>query len=57
MNADTDLLVFDSRPETEHGRISISASASHLIEIATAPVLVLPRGVSLSFARSGAGVV
>ena len=56
VNDATDMLVFDSRPETEPGRTSLSASASHLIEISTAPVLVLPRGVALSFARSGAGV-
>jgi len=56
VNESTDMLVFDSRPESERGRTSMSASASHLLEIATAPVLVLPRGVALSFARSGAGV-
>ncbi|HEX7609798.1 MAG TPA: universal stress protein [Solirubrobacteraceae bacterium] len=53
----TDLLVIDSRPEAEAGRVGITASASHLIEIATCPVLVLPRGVALTFgARSAAGV-
>jgi hypothetical protein len=44
--------VIDSRPEAEPGRVAISASASHLIEIATCPVLVLPRGAALSFART-----
>ncbi len=46
-----DLLVIDSRKEAALGRVSISASASHLIEIATCPVLVTPRGVALSFGR------
>jgi nucleotide-binding universal stress UspA family protein len=50
---DTDLLVIDSRPEAGQGRIALSASATHLIEIATSAVLVLPRGVKLTF---GAGV-
>ncbi len=48
-NEDTDLLVIDSRPEVEAGRVSISSSAAHLIEIATCPVLVLPRGARLPF--------
>ena len=51
----TDLLVVDSRPEVERGRISISASAAHLVEIATCSVLVVPRGVTLSFGRTTAG--
>jgi nucleotide-binding universal stress UspA family protein len=49
---DTGLLVIDSRPEVEVGRVGISSSASHLIEIATCPVLVLPRGGRLQFGRS-----
>jgi len=48
-NEETDLLVIDSRPEVEPGRVSISSSAAHLIEIATCPVLVLPRGARLPF--------
>jgi hypothetical protein len=44
-----DLLVIDSRPDAERGRVSLSSSAVHLIEIATCPVLVLPCGVSLQF--------
>jgi len=55
-NDETGLLVIDSRPEAESGRIAITSSASHLIEIATAPVLVLPRGVRLQFGRTSAGV-
>jgi nucleotide-binding universal stress UspA family protein len=50
-NDDAGLLVVDSRPEAEQGRVGISASAAHLVEIATSPVLVLPRGVALSFGR------
>ncbi len=45
-----DLLVIGSRPEAQNGRVSLSASAEHLIEsLTTCPVLVVPRGVSLSF--------
>jgi nucleotide-binding universal stress UspA family protein len=51
-NEQADLLVIDSRPEVEQGRVGISSSASHLIEIATCPVLVLPRGARLPFGRS-----
>jgi nucleotide-binding universal stress UspA family protein len=51
-----DLLVIDSRPEAEPGRISLSSSAAHLIEIATCPVLVVPRGGVLQFARPQAAV-
>jgi nucleotide-binding universal stress UspA family protein len=51
-NDEADLLVIDSRPEAEQGRVSFSASAAHLIEIATCPVLVLPRDVTLQFART-----
>jgi nucleotide-binding universal stress UspA family protein len=56
-NQDADLLVIDSRPEAEQGRVSISSSASHLIEIATCSVLVVPRGVTMSFAKTTAGAV
>jgi len=48
-NEQADLLVIDSRPEVEQGRVGISSSAAHLIEIATCPVLVTPRGVTLQF--------
>ena len=47
----TDLLVIDSRKDAANGRVSISSSAAHLIEIATCPVLVTPRGAALSFGR------
>lgn len=47
-----DLLVIGSRPETEQGQVAISAAAENLIEgVARCPVLVLPRGTQLSFAR------
>ena len=46
----------DSRAGGRAGRVSLSSSAAHLIEIATCPVLVLPRGVELAFAGAAAGV-
>jgi nucleotide-binding universal stress UspA family protein len=55
-NDDADLLVIDSRPEAEVGRISISSSAAHLVEIATCSVLVVPRGVTLSFGQAVAAI-
>jgi nucleotide-binding universal stress UspA family protein len=51
LNDEADLLIVDSRPETAPGRISMSSSVAHLIEIATCPVLVVCRGVSLPFAK------
>jgi nucleotide-binding universal stress UspA family protein len=48
-NSDADLLVVDSRAEAQQGSVSLSSSAAHLIEIATCPVLVVPRGVTLPF--------
>ena len=53
-NEETDLMVFDSRPVAAPGRVLVSSSAMHLIEIATCPVLVLPRDVTLAFGRSPA---
>lgn len=50
---DTGLLVIDSRTEAQPGRVSLNASAAHLIETVTSPVLVLPRGVSLKFDSAG----
>jgi nucleotide-binding universal stress UspA family protein len=47
-----DLLVIDSRPEAQPGHVALSASAEHLIEIATSSVLVVPRGVVLPFGRA-----
>jgi nucleotide-binding universal stress UspA family protein len=56
-NDDADLLVIDSRPEAEPGRVSLSASAAHLVEIAGCSVLVLPRGAVVAFGqRTGQAV-
>jgi nucleotide-binding universal stress UspA family protein len=55
-NDSTDVLVFDSRPDAEPGRISLSSSAAHLIEIARSSVLVVPRGVPLAFERPAVAV-
>jgi nucleotide-binding universal stress UspA family protein len=52
VNKDVNLLVIDSRPEAQDGRVGVSSSAARLIEIATYPVLVLPRGSQLQFGRS-----
>jgi hypothetical protein len=52
----SDLLVFDSRPDAEPGRISLSSSAVHLMEVARSSILVLPRGVALQFARAASPV-
>jgi hypothetical protein len=49
---EADLLVIDSRPEGQPGHIALTASAEHLIEIATSSVLVVPRGVVLPFGRA-----
>ena len=51
-----DLLVIDSRSDATPGRVSLSSSASRLIEIATCPVLVVPAGTALSFDRAQAAV-
>ncbi len=45
-----DLLVVGSRREAPEGRVLITARSAAAIENATAPVLVLARGVSLRFA-------
>jgi nucleotide-binding universal stress UspA family protein len=50
-NEAADLLIVDSRPDVEPGRVSISSSATRLIETATSPVLVLARGGKLAFGR------
>ncbi len=55
-NDEAGLLVVDSRPEAERGRVAISASAAHVVEIARCPVLVLPRGVAIEFGRARAAV-
>jgi nucleotide-binding universal stress UspA family protein len=50
-NDEAGLLVVDSRPDAEQGRVSISASAAHLVEIATCSVLVLARGSAVPFGQ------
>jgi nucleotide-binding universal stress UspA family protein len=47
--ADADLMVVGSKPGTVTGRVTISAAADYLIELARCPVLVLPRGVAVAF--------
>jgi nucleotide-binding universal stress UspA family protein len=49
---EADLLVIDSRPEAQPGHVALSASAEHLVEIATSSVLVVPRGVVVPFGRA-----
>ncbi len=44
-----DLLIVGSRPEAPTGRAMISARAENAIDGATAPVLVVARGVALDF--------
>jgi len=43
------LLVVGSRPEVEQGRVSLSAASENMIEIATCPVLVVPRDKTIAF--------
>lgn len=52
---DADMLVVGSKPGTVKGRVTISAAAEYVIELAARPVLVLPRGVSLLFDRGAVG--
>jgi nucleotide-binding universal stress UspA family protein len=44
-----DLLIVGSRPEAPEGRTMISAATEYAIETASRPVLVVPRGVPVSF--------
>ena len=44
-----DLVVVGSKPGTVNGRVTVSAAAEYLIELASCPVLVLPRGVAVPF--------
>jgi nucleotide-binding universal stress UspA family protein len=48
--ANVDLIVVGSKPGAVTGRVTISAAAEYLIELANCPVVVLPRGVALGFA-------
>ncbi len=51
-----DLLVVGSRPESPQGKVTLSAASDYAVETATCPVLVVPRGASLSFAGPQARV-
>jgi nucleotide-binding universal stress UspA family protein len=44
-----DLLVVGSRPESPQGKVTLSAASDYVVESATYPVLVTPRGVGLDF--------
>jgi nucleotide-binding universal stress UspA family protein len=44
-----DLMVVGSKPGSVTGRVTISAAAEYVIELARCPVIVLPRGVALAF--------
>lgn len=46
---DVDLLIAGSRPEAPYGRVMLTSRAQHAIEEATAPVIVVARGVALTF--------
>ena len=56
VNDDAGLLVLDSRANTEPGRVSISASAGYLVDVARCPVLILARGRAIAFGSSPAPV-
>jgi nucleotide-binding universal stress UspA family protein len=49
-----DLLVVGSRPESPTGKVTLSAASDYAVETATQPVLVVPRGVVLSFGSAQA---
>jgi len=49
-----DLLVVGSRPESPPGKVTLSASSDYAVEAATYPVLVVPRGVAISFSAAQA---
>jgi nucleotide-binding universal stress UspA family protein len=45
----SDLLVLGTKPGIPTGRVTLSAASEYLIDLTTSPVLVLPRGVLLTF--------
>jgi len=49
-----DLLVVGSRPESPTGKVTLSAASDYVVETATQPVLVVPRGVAVSFGSAQA---
>jgi nucleotide-binding universal stress UspA family protein len=50
----TSVLVVGSRPEAQPGCVSLSAATEHLVEVASCPVLVVPRGKTLAFEAASA---
>ncbi len=54
VNDNAGLLVIDSRAGAEPGKVSISSSAGYLIDVARCPVLVLPRGRTLTLGSGAA---
>jgi nucleotide-binding universal stress UspA family protein len=46
--------VVGSRPESPTGKVTLSAASDYVIETAIQPVLVVPRGVALSFGSAQA---
>lgn len=48
-DANVDLLVVGSKAGAVTGRVTISAAAEYVIELSRCPVLVLPRGVAVTF--------
>jgi nucleotide-binding universal stress UspA family protein len=46
---DSDLLVVGSRPEAGAGQVALSAASLNLVEEAASAVLIVPRGVALTF--------
>jgi nucleotide-binding universal stress UspA family protein len=44
-----DLLVVGSRPESPQGKVTLSASSDYVVEAATYPAIVVPRGVTVRF--------
>jgi len=53
-NDQAGLLVLDSRADAEVGKVSITSSASYLIDVARCPVLVLARSRPLAFGSTSA---
>ena len=51
---EADLVVVGSKPGTANGRVTVSAAAGYVIELARCPVVVVPRGVALAFSAGGA---
>ena len=50
-NQPVDLLVVGSRPESPQGHVTLSAASDYAVEAATYPVIVIPRGVTVSSRR------